>query len=267
MGEDKEKEESLSAEEILREADMIEKEIENNESPEDIPFPEDLDEKVMEKIRLYEESLDEKGEPKKKDNLVRIRKKRPKVFLLVAVITVLVFAFGINCVGSVPFFTKKSSDEIGDREMEMLDTNKETNKEVEDMIGDEEKAFQEIEDTFGVVPVSFGYTPEHMVFKKYDIDKNLNNVDIIYKDCEYVLDYQIFFYCNETVRGYDIDEENIDEENLDLSGVKVKISKSRIETGEIQYKAQFTYSNVHYILNAVMDEEEFYKIIENLIFM
>ena len=201
MEEKKDEEKSLSLEEMLREGEMIAKEIENDESLKDIPFPEDLDRKVMEKIRLYEESLEreeKEAESESKDNLVRIKKKRPGVFLLVAVITVLVFAFGINSVGSVPFFTEKKNFEIGDRDMDKLNTNKENNKDVEDTSWGEAKAFQEIEDTFGVAPVKFGYTPEHMTFETSFIEKDINGVWMIYQLEEDTLEYQMMFNCNET---------------------------------------------------------------------
>lgn len=275
MEEKKDEERSLSLEEMIREGEMIEKELENDESLTDIPFPEDLDRKVMEKIRLYEESLEREEKEAKaaeeksenKDNFVRIKKKRPGVFLLVAVIAVLVFAFGINSVGSVPFFTKKSELEVGDRKIDRLNTNKETNKETETSLGTEEKAFQEIEDIFGVVPVSFGYVPEHMVFEKYHIDKNLNNVDVLYGDGEYLMDYQMMFEYNEAVRGYDVDERIIEEDEQEVLGTTIKINKSKTDDGKDIYKAQFMYNGVQYILNAVMEKDEFYKIIENLIFM
>ena len=270
MEEKKDEEKFLSREEILRQAEMIEKEIENDESLKDVPFPEDLDRKVMEKIRLYEESRkkeESEAESENKDNLVRIKKKRPGVFLLVAVIAVLVFAFGINSVGSMPFFTKKSEYEVGDRDVEMLDTNKETNKDIEENLWDEEKVFQEIEDTFGIAPVRFGYVPEHMVFETSFIEKDINGANLIYKEGENTLEYQMMFDYNEAVIGYDIDEENLDEYQKNISGVLIKITNSIADGGKIQNKAQFTYNNVHYVINAVMDEKEFDRIIENLIFM
>lgn len=265
MEERKEKEKKLSREELIREAEKINREVENDDSLKDIPFPEDLDRKVMERIRLYEESREKETESQT-DNLVHIKKKRPGVFILVAVITVLVLAFGMNSVGSVPFFTEKKKYDVGDREMDKLNTNRETNKEYEKSLGTEAKAFQEIEDTFGVIPVSFGYTSQNMSFKKHHINKDINGANFIYNIGEDILEYQMMFDYTETVRGYDIDEESQSEEERTISDVAIQIIESKLEDGSYQHKAQFTYENVHYVLNAVMDEEEFDQIIENLIF-
>lgn len=291
-------EEFLNAE-LLEEAEKIMAEVEADEEIKNIEFPKELDQKVLQRIREEEEkrkayemlSEEDKeairigreemikrelekdtefdsNENTSENNIVPYRRKKRawKVYLLVAVVAVMVLGIGMTSIGGSPFILEMVDAVIGQREMTRIDSqNNESTNNVH-VITDEEQVEQEIEETFGIIPVKMGYLPKDTIFLKCDTDKENNRIYLFYQWENQIIEYQIIVNYRKYSYGYDIEDELLEEKTIVSSDVPITIKKYCIPDGTIQFNAQFEYKEVYYNLNGAIPEEELKKIVENLIF-
>lgn len=205
----------------------------------------------------------EKEAGKKK---VKKRKRHWKVYGIVAIVTVLAMMWSMVSIGGTPFFGRVLNDIIGDREMVKVNTEREDGDKNKTDDHDEAKVYEEIKESLGVDVVRLEGKPDNMSLVHSDIDKKLNRVCLIFANENTTLEYQIVVNYQEQSHGYDIEDEKIKEELIKEGGNEIRFTQYKLPDESKENTAEFVYQDVFYTLNAVMDEEDFKKILKNLYF-
>ena len=205
----------------------------------------------------------EKEAGKKK---VKKRKRHWKVYGIVAIVAVLAMMWSMVSIGGTPFFGRVLNDINGDREMVKVNTEREDGDKNKVAGHDEEKVYEEIKESLGVDVVRLEGKPDNMSLVHSDIDKKLNRVCLIFANENTTLEYQIVVNYQEQSHGYDIEDEKIKEELIKEGGNEIRFTQYKLPDESKENTAEFVYQDVFYTLNAVMDEEDFKKILKNLYF-
>ena len=205
----------------------------------------------------------EKEAGKKK---VKKRKRHWKVYGIVAIVAVLAMMWSMVSIGGTPFFGRVLNDIIGDREMVKVNTEREDGDKNKTDDHDEAKVYEEIKESLGVDVVRLEGKPDNMSLVHSDIDKKLNRVCLIFANENTTLEYQIVVNYQEQSHGYDIEDEKIKEELIKEGGNEIRFTQYKLHDESKENTAEFVYQDVFYTLNAVMDEEDFKKILKNLYF-
>ena len=210
------------------------------------------------------------GDDKEKDTeksagKKKVRRKRHwKVYGIVAIVAVLAMMWSMVSIGGTPFFGKLWTQKIGDRKMTQVDTEREDGdkNKVDDY--DESKVYDEIKEEMGVevarlLPLGFSLQVK-------DINTDLKRVCLIYSNTDTTIEYQIVMNYKEQSHGYDIEDKKIKEEQIEIDENKINLSQYQLADGTEEWVAQFNYRDAFYTLNAVMNEEEFKNLLNNLYF-
>lgn len=205
----------------------------------------------------------EKEAGKKK---VKKRKRHWKAYGIVAIVAVLAMMWSMVSIGGTPFFGRVLNDIIGDREMVKVNTEREDGNKNKTDDHDEAKVYEEIKESLGVDVVRLEGKPDNMSLVHSDIDKKLNRVCLIFANENTTLEYQIVVNYQEQSHGYDIEDEKIKEELIKEGGNEIRFTQYKLPDESKENTAEFVYQDVFYTLNAVMDEEDFKKILKNLYF-
>lgn len=197
---------------------------------------------------------------------VKKRKRHWKVYGIVAIVAVLAMMWSMVSIGGTPFFGKLWTQTIGDRKMTQVDTEREDGDKNKTGDHDEAKVYEEIKESLGVDVVRLEGKPDNMSLVHSDIDKKLNRVCLIFANENTTLEYQIVVNYQEQSHGYDIEDEKIKEELIKEGGNEIRFTQYKLPDESKENTAEFVYQDVFYTLNAVMDEEDFKKILKNLYF-
>lgn len=202
---------------------------------------------------------------KVKEERRHARKKRTwKMYAAVAASIVLVFTGGMTSMGGPERIVSVVKQAIGGREVTQVDSS-ESNMILENE--DEERAYQEIEDTFGVEPVKPINSTEGIRFAQMDLDKSLQVAELLYHyNGENIL-YLITANFSNASFGMDIEDKIIEQEKVYNSGNEIELTVYEIEKNkEEKCAAKFKYRDLEYYLVGTIEKEEFKKILENLYF-
>lgn len=285
---DKNREEvtGLSEEELQKEADTVREMLEQSPDLQEIEVPEELERKLAEKIRKYEEekaidALSEKDKEalrlgrelqEKESNENRASKKNKKavhwpkswkVQFAAAIGCVLIIGSGIISVGGKNIIVNVFDRKFGGGEKTYVNT-----EEIEyegEMT--EEEAYAKVEETFGTKVVQIVDKPLNTQFLEVQIDRELQEAIFYYEVNDNILAYRIEFPYSESSKGSEIQDELLQEYMIELPKVVVKISEYGIKNIEIkEFEAEFSYKNSKYFLVGLMEQDEFEKIVKNLNF-
>ena len=285
---DKNREEvtGLSEEELQKEADTVREMLEQSPDLQEIEVPEELERKLAERIRKYEEEkaidalsekdkealrlgreLQEKESSEKRDskkNKKAVRwPKSWKVQFAAAIGCVLIIGSGIISVGGKNIIVNVFDRKFGGGEKTYVDT-----EEIEyegEMT--EEEAYAKVEETFGTKVVQIVDKPLNTQFLEVQIDRELQEAIFYYEVNDNILAYRIEFPYSESSKGSEIQDELLQEYMIELPKVVVKVSEYGIKNIEIkEFEAEFSYKNSKYFLVGLMEQDEFEKIVKNLNF-
>ena len=285
---DKNREEvtGLSEEELQKEADTVREMLEQSPDLQEIEVPEELERKLAEKIRKYEEekaidALSEKDKEalrlgrelqEKESNENRASKKNKKavrwpkswkVQFAAAIGCVLIIGSGIISVGGKNIIVNVFDRKFGGGEKTYVDTDEiALNTELT-----EEEAYARVEETFGTKVVRLSELPNHTRFLELQLQKELQEAILYYSGKEKMFSFRIVFPYSESSSGVAIQDELLREYVINLPETDVFVSEYRVsDLEEAEYIAQFTYENNKYFFSGIMEKGEFEKIIKNLIF-
>lgn len=195
-------------------------------------------------------------------------KRKKRVYFLVAAVAVLALAAGMTSIGGAPFVTGIMKKIVGDREMVQIDNEREGEADRVTTLNEESEAWQQISEQLEIEPVKFGYMPDGIKFVGAELDVALKEACILYECSEKLFEFQIWANYKEGSIGYDVEDKLLYEESIIVSGERIKIKEYQVESTEsMEYLAQFEYKGVYYMVNGYIQKEEFYKIINNLIFL
>ena len=290
--EEQREEEKLAAlleEQMRKEAEQIEKELEDNPEIAALSPDDSAKEKLYERIEEYErqqavrrlspedqEALRlgrqlQKEKAAEEEAAAGVKAGRGKKRFLkrlagVAAVFVIVAAVGITGVGGPDRVMEVLQQVVGSREMTKV------NSDEEDLLdsgeNQEERIYQEIKNEFAIDPVRIIKLLPGMEFFDAQIDTNLQVVNMFFDKDGEIISYIMNFSQEDIAWGADIEDIFIQEYKYSLKIVEVSIQEYEIEdTGKKKYSASFDYQDVHYQLTGIMEKEEMEQTLNNLHFL
>lgn len=247
-------------EEVDREAQDIEKEVESRDDLDDIKVSEDMETSLFNKIQEYEYD-------KRVKKAVHRSKKKRRLFLALAAVLILVCGSVITGTGSKSYWKVLWDRVAGEEKANIINVEDMVSEETEDW--NQIQVFNEIRKETGISPVRLGYMPETLFFTGYELDKEQNRAIIFYKYSGQILRYSMYMNDSDSSHGQTELDELIDSYQIEAQNkININISVYSVaNSDENRYVAEFEYMDAQYQLTALMEKEEFDKIIENLIFL
>lgn len=198
---------------------------------------------------------------------VRRKKKPLKMYLALAAVIVCVLAMGITSMGGPERIVRMMTQNVGDREVDQVDSNH-TDKENKVIEGEEEeKAYQEIRDAFGTKVVKVSICLPEMRFDSMELDKDKQMADVYYYYNNKTIAYCINLPYRDGSWGVDFEDPIDKEYSKEIQGCKIEITKYKPnQKGLPRWDARFEYDNTEYLLTGTMKQQDFEKILNNLIF-
>ena len=198
---------------------------------------------------------------------VRRKKKPLKMYLALAAVIVCVLAMGITSMGGPERIVRMMTQNVGDREVDQVDSNH-TDKENKVIEGEEEeKAYQEIRDAFGTEVVKVSICLPEMRFDSMELDKDKQMADVYYYYNNKTIAYCINLPYRDGSWGVDFEHPIDKEYSKEIQGCKIEITKYKPnQKGLPRWDARFEYDNTEYLLTGTMKQQDFEKILNNLIF-
>lgn len=245
--------------EIDREAESIEKEVKSRTDLEDLKVSEDMETSLFNKIQEYEYD--------KRYKTVHRRKKKRYVVLALAAVLVLVFGSVMTGVGSKSYWKILWDRMIGEEEqVSFIEVENMETHETEDI--DELKLFKTIREELGILPVRFGYMPNDMFIKDYELAFDQNKAVLLYDYYGQTIKYTM--YMNDTDSSFAQTELDklINEYQIETdANVNINVKEYQIDgSNNKRYVAEFEYMDAQYEIKGIIEEEELNKILKNLYF-
>ena len=223
--------------------------------------------RIMEDEELQNVTM---SEEKLEDIRREIRRRRRKTSLfgktrrrmLIAVAAVMVLLLGMGIVGStkklyIPVIMQK---ERGDEVNTKVENSESGYSEY-----DEEAVCQKIEEKLGVLPVRFEYQPEGMALTYHVINEDAGEVILEYTIGDKILHTTIYKRNDDSSINSQKDGETLDEVFVESCGLTVPVQQVEGSPTESYYVTTFEYLNTYYSISSNIVEEEFQKIIENIL--
>lgn len=198
---------------------------------------------------------------------VRRKKKPLKIYLALAAVIVCVLAMGITSMGGPERIVRMMTQDVGDREVDQVDSNHadKENKVIEGE--DEEKAYQEIGDVFNTDIVKLSANLKDMKFDSMNLDENNQIAENYYTYNKKTIAYIISAPYRENSWGVDFEDPIEKKYTEKLHNCKIDITVYKIDKNEqFGYAAKFKYNNIDYLLTGTMRQQEFDKILKSLVF-
>ena len=246
-------------EEVDKEAQEIEKEVESRDNLDDINVSEDMETSLFNKIQEYE------YDKRVKKAVHRGRKKR-RLFLALAAVLILVCGSVITGTGSKSYWKVLWDRIAGDEKLSVVNVEDMESQETQDL--KDVKVFKKIENELGIYPVRLLYMPGDMSLTGYELDKTQKRAVLFYKYNNQIIQYSMYMNNADSSYGRTEPDKLVDEYIIELkNNIKVDIKEySVVGNKENRYVADFEYMDTQYQLIGSMEKEIFSKIIENLYF-
>lgn len=235
-------------EDLMAWADAEERRIMEDEELQNVTMPEEKLEDIHREIRRR----------RRKTSLFGKTRRR----MLIAVAAVMVLLLGMGIVGStkklyIPVIMQK---ERGDEVNTKVENSESTAIDI-----DEDEVCQEIQDKLGVLPVKFKYRPEGMKLTDYQLIENMDEAIL-----EYSIGMTLFHVCidkrdRETIENFQMDGELLSNIWIESCGTDVPIYIVEGSENGSYCIVDFEYLNTYYSISSDIDNEEFQKIIENIL--
>lgn len=243
-------------EEVKREAEQIEKEVESRSDLDDIEVSDDMEASLFNKIQEYEYD--------KRLKKVHYRRKRRYIIAALAAVIVLVCGSVMTGVGSKSYWKVIWSKITGDGPTSITDVEDMKSHETEDI--DEMGVFRKINEQFGVSIVRFKYKPRGMYLNRYTLDEEQRKVYLFYEYNGEVIRYSIYMNDEDSSFGQKELDKLSDQYEIDNNGVQIIVEEFIIDDSDCKrYIAEFKHRDIHYQIKGVMDRAEFDEILKNLI--
>ena len=206
----------------------------------------------------------ESAENENKEKRHRHRKKPLKLYLVLAAVIVCVMAMGITSMGGPERVVRMMTQAVGNRDVEYSATG----KKIKTVDGeDEEQAYQKIKDIFGVDAVKVSSNLKNMKFDMMNLDEDNQTAELYYTYAGETIGYVINIPYRESSWAVDFEDEKNEEYMMEVDGCKIKITMYKTDKNGIpRWGAKFTHNSIEYLLTGAMNQEDFEKLVKNLIF-
>lgn len=245
-------------EEVKREAEQIEKEVENRSDLDDIKVSDDMEASLFNKIQEYEYD--------KRLKKVHYRRKRRYIVVALAAVIVLVCGSVMTGVGSKSYWKVIWNRITGNDNLEYIDVEDMESQPTDDL--DEMGVYRNINQKFGISVVRMGYKPEKMELVRYTLDEEQRKVYLFYDYDGELIRYSIYINDTDSSFGQKELDKLTDQYEINNNGVQIIIEEFYIDDSENKrYNAEFKYRDIYYQLKGVMNRAEFEEILKNLIIL
>ena len=272
-------------EQLQREAEEIEKELEECPELADLSPDDSVKDKLYAQIEEYEtqkalSKLSEKDrealrlgrmlQKEREEEEIRrtVRKRRLgwRHIAALAAVMVFVMGLGITSVGGPERVMEVMRQMVGEREVTKI--NSDNDKVVSSEGLAEEDAYQEIKDKLGIDPVRLFTNIDGMRFVGVEIDEMLQTATLLFDMKGNVVSYIISLSYADGSFGSDIEDPLVDSYPYETDRFTVEVKEYLIpESREREYSAEFDYQEVHYQLTGIMEKAELKEILKNLHFL
>lgn len=246
-------------EEVDREAQDIEKEVESRDDLDDIKVSEDMETSLFNKIQEYEYD-------KRVKKAVHRSKKKRRLFLALAAVLILVCGSVMTGTGSKSYWKVLWDRVAGNENLSYIDVENMDSQDTEDL--DEVQVFHEIHEELGIYPARLLYMPDSMSFAGYEIDNEQSRAVIFYQYNNQMIRYSMYMNDSDSSHGQVEPDQFAEEYQVETKdNISVNIREYKVTNyKENRYVAEFEYRDAQYQLIGLMKKDEFNKIIENLYF-
>lgn len=223
----------------------------------------DDDKKALELGRKMLENEDAKEEHDGKTAEVIVYRKKPRRTLVaVAAIAILVLAMGMTCMGGPKRVIEKMGVWIFGREVVRVDTEEDNYVVTSE---DEEAAYQEIKEVFGVDAIRLTHWPEGTAFLSAEIDEKLQVATVMYEYDGQIVSYYISTHFTDSSWGLDVEDRIINTYQMDSTIGKIEVKEyETIESKTKRYSVAFSENGMEYFLIGTMKQKEFNYLVENI---
>lgn len=217
--------------------------------------------------KMLKAGIGQKDPEEPSEKKVRRKKKPLKIYLALAAVIVCVLAMGITSMGGPERIVRMMTQNVGDREVDQVDSNH-TDKENKVIEGEEEeKAYQEIGDVFNTDIVKLSANLKGMKFDSMNLDENNQIAENYYTYNKKTIAYIISAPYRENSWGVDFEDPIEKKYTEKLHNCKIDITVYKIDKDErFGYAAKFKYNNIDYLLTGTMRQQEFDKLLKSLFF-
>ena len=216
---------------------------------------------------LREEKEKEKEKAEKAfEGKTRKRHRRPRrVYIAVAAVLVATLAVSVSAMGGPERMVRMVRQAVGDREVEQVDSSDENLVIVEE---NEEEAYQELKEVFGINPVRMHIRPEEMEFGEMVYDEELEMAEIFYEYKQDSIVYMISASYKDTSLGIDVEDDIINKYTIEAEECPIYVKEYQVsETHQTRFSAQYEYCGLEYFLFGQMTQGELEQIVKNLYFL
>lgn len=195
---------------------------------------------------------------------VHYRRKPLKIYLALAAVIVCVLAMGITSMGGPERVVRMVRQAVGDREVEYTVKGKKI-KMIENE--DEEKAYQEISDTFDTDVVKIFVCLSDMKFDTMNLDESKQVAEMYYSYNGETIGYIINMPYRDSSLGIDFEDPIEKEYSQVVNDCEIKITVYKLKDNKKSgCVARFKYGSIEYLLTGTMKQQDFEKILKNLVF-
>lgn len=221
-----------------------------------------LSDEDYEALRLGQEMIEKRNTRKKAAR----RKRRIMFYGGFAAMLAIVIVVNINSTGREERVAQFVTSKIGEREIIKVNSSDENLVIVKE---DEEEAYQELGEKFGVRPVQIliGYL-DGMYFESMEFDTALQLAELSYSYKNNKIVYMISASYKGSSWGTDVEDQNVNEYVIENKYCTIKIKEYKVENMETKkYSASFEYGGLEYFLVGTMEKDDFETIINNFHFI
>ncbi|HIQ74203.1 MAG TPA: DUF4367 domain-containing protein [Candidatus Cottocaccamicrobium excrementipullorum] len=213
------------------------------------------------------ESFAERGITEKKE---KKGSKRKLLFLPLEAAGAVAVCFAV---GYAVFALRPGIDVMGKRSYEYISEVREGDKtdivwnNQEDVISDEgslEEAYSRIRDELGLRVLKVNYLPANVKLSRVSIASGQARLTFAYAD-NYMYVMEVLYSTDNSGNRFLDSKAYLDIFNEWLE-LDIPIQKTKRIDGQYEYSAYIEYENAYYFIQAVLDEEEFVNVIENISF-
>lgn len=208
----------------------------------------------------------ELGRKVQREQADRRKKRRWKPLAAALAVILIAGTVTVTGVGGPDRVMEAMQQMVGGREMTQVESdNKDTLHSGE---SGEEKAYQEIKDTFGIDPVRIVAHQLDIRFSDMQLEEDLGTATMFYIFDKSTLSYIINCSYQDETWGSDIEDILVNKYSYQVDNVEIQVQEYQVvDTGQNKYTASFTYRDVHYQLTGVINKEDLEEILNNLHFL
>lgn len=194
------------------------------------------------------------GTDKNKKKIRKFGKK--KVFLVAALVAVFVGALGVTAVGEKNYFFRGWKGNVDD-----LIFNNDKNKVEMSQL---EEAYIRINEELDITMVKLGYVPSNLVLRDLIISQNRAVLQFEYNGGKVYFVQGKKDKSSSVIVKSDRKRETKKVVN-EWINQKIEIKENQLGKTETEYEAKFYYEDTYYLLSGKIPQEEFEKIVKNII--